>query len=195
MERLPESYYTRFLSDSAKERQPSPSACFFFFVVYFRPGLTLPVRSLFPLEATPGLISLLAGKPNGSMFPFTSFSFTARSPVDPSQETTARIDGEDLAESLQYGATAGYEKLVEWLYGLQAKSHGRAKGEGWRISVGSGSQDLIYKVGSCYISMPSAMTRSIARLFDYRPLLRLSTLVIRFWSSRRYTRESPTDTR
>lgn len=99
-----------------------------------------------PLEATPGLISLLAGKPNGSMFPFTSFSFTARSPADPSRETAATIDGEDLAECLQYGPTAGYKKLMEWLYGLQAKSHGREKGEGWRISIGSGSQDLIYKV-------------------------------------------------
>jgi len=100
-----------------------------------------------PLEATPGLISLLAGKPNGSMFPFTSFSFTARSPTDPSQETTTTIDGVDLAQSLQYGPTDGYKGLLEWLYGLQEKAHGRKKGEGWRISVGSGSQDLIYKVG------------------------------------------------
>lgn len=80
------------------------------------------------------------------MFPFTSFSFTARSPVDPSQETAVRIEGEDLAASLQYGATDGYQKLIEWLYGLQEQSHGRKQGEGWRISVGSGSQDLIYKV-------------------------------------------------
>ncbi len=81
------------------------------------------------------------------MFPFTSFSFTARSPTDPSQETTTTIDGVDLAQSLQYGPTDGYKGLLEWLYGLQEKAHGRKKGEGWRISVGSGSQDLIYKVG------------------------------------------------
>jgi tryptophan aminotransferase len=99
-----------------------------------------------PLEATPGIISLLAGKPNGSMFPFTSFSFTAQSPTDPSQETAMTIDGVDLAQSLQYGPTDGNKELQEWLYGLQEKAHGRKKGEGWRISVGSGSQDLIYKV-------------------------------------------------
>ncbi|KAF8715319.1 hypothetical protein AX14_012622 [Amanita brunnescens Koide BX004] len=134
LKRLPNSYYASFLSDCAKERKPSP------------------IRSLLPLEATPGLISLLAGKPNGSMFPFTSFSFTARSPVDPSQETAVRIEGEDLAASLQYGATDGYQKLIEWLYGLQEQSHGRKQGEGWRISVGSGSQDLIYKAVTALVN-------------------------------------------
>lgn len=56
------------------------------------------------------------------------------------------IDGVDLAQSLQYGPTDGNQELREWLYGLQEKAHGRKRGEGWRISVGSGSQDLIYKV-------------------------------------------------
>ncbi|KIJ07707.1 hypothetical protein PAXINDRAFT_139770, partial [Paxillus involutus ATCC 200175] len=53
----PESYQY-FLSDAAKERKPSP------------------IRGLFPLENKPGVISLLAGKPNDAMFPFESFSFT-----------------------------------------------------------------------------------------------------------------------
>lgn len=47
---------------------------------------------------------------------------------------------------LQYGDTAGIKPLREWLYGLQEFSHGRKEGEGWSVSVGSGSQDLIYKV-------------------------------------------------
>lgn len=50
-----------------------------------------------------------------------------------------------LHEGLQYGDTAGLPVLLEWLYGLQDVSHGRKKGEGWRISVTSGSQDAIYK--------------------------------------------------
>ena len=80
------------------------------------------------------------------MFPFSAFSFTARSPADPSREETLTIDGMDLAESLQYGPTDGLKALLEWLYGLQERVHGKKRGEGWKISVGSGSQDLIYKV-------------------------------------------------
>ncbi|CAL1717225.1 unnamed protein product [Somion occarium] len=124
---LPADFYTSFLSKEAKERRPSP------------------IRSLFPLEATPGLISLLVGKPNASTFPFTSLQFTARSPTDPSKETSQTLTGDELAEGLQYGPTAGIPSLIEWVHGLQEKVHGRKKGEGWRVSIGSGSQDIIYK--------------------------------------------------
>ncbi|KAK2459881.1 hypothetical protein APHAL10511_008081 [Amanita phalloides] len=139
LKRFPATYYTSFLSTVAKERKPSP------------------IRSLLPLEATPGLISLLAGKPNGSTFPFTSFSFTARSPADPSQETAISIDGDDLAEGLQYGPTDGYKGLLGWFYGLQERMHGRKKGEGWKISVGSGSQDLICKAVTALVNPGDAI--------------------------------------
>ncbi|TFK36666.1 PLP-dependent transferase [Crucibulum laeve] len=124
---LPPSYYANFLSNLAKERKPSP------------------IRSLFPLEKTPGLISLLAGKPNPTTFPFTSLSFTSRSPTNPDQETTLTVDGEALAQGLQYGDTAGLKGLRDWIYSLQEREHGRKQGEGWCVSVGAGSQDLIYK--------------------------------------------------
>ena len=104
------------------------------------------VRSLFPLEKTPGLISLLAGKPNPSTFPFNSITFTAKSPSNPQEEVKLTLDGDDLAQSLQYGDTAGLKPLLDWIGGLQEVNHGRKKNEGWRISIGSGSQDLIYKV-------------------------------------------------
>ena len=106
------------------------------------------VRSLYPLEDTPGLISLLAGKPNAQTFPFRSFSFTAKSPVEDDQDVTLTLDQGDLAEGLQYSATAGLPRLLDWLKGLQEHQHGRRKDEGWDITVGSGSQDLIYKVNS-----------------------------------------------
>jgi tryptophan aminotransferase len=105
------------------------------------------VRSLYPLEEKPGLISLLAGKPNPSTFPFTSFSFTARSPINPNEASVLTIEGKELAQSLQYGPTAGEKQLVNWIEGLQEFSHGRKKNEGWRTSIGAGSQDLIFKVG------------------------------------------------
>ncbi|EEB87584.1 hypothetical protein MPER_15018 [Moniliophthora perniciosa FA553] len=51
--------------------------------------------------------------------------------------------------ALQYTDTKGIPGLVKWIDGLQEKMHNRkATGEGWRVSVGSGSQDLIYKLPS-----------------------------------------------
>ncbi|KAG6914741.1 hypothetical protein DXG01_015652 [Tephrocybe rancida] len=123
---LPTEYYTAFLSKVAKGYKPSP------------------IRPLFPLEHTEGLISLLAGKPNPSTFPFTSFSFTASSPINDS-DITLKLDSTELAQGLQYSATAGYENLSDWLIGLQDHSHGRKKSADWTLSVGSGSQDLIFK--------------------------------------------------
>ncbi|KAJ7025731.1 TdiD protein [Mycena alexandri] len=129
---LPESFYLAFLSDLARARQPSP------------------IRSLFPLEATPGLLSLLAGKPNPTTFPFTSFSFSAQAPpVEDGQKAAGDIaltlSGAELAAALQYGPTGGMAPLVDWLHGLQETVHGRLRGEGWTLSVGSGSQDLLSK--------------------------------------------------
>ncbi|KAF9037710.1 PLP-dependent transferase [Panaeolus papilionaceus] len=124
---LPASFYADFLSTLAKERKPSP------------------IRTLYPLEKTPGLVSLLAGKPNAKTFPFTSVSVNARSPTDADKETTLIIKGDELTTALQYGDTTGFKSLVDWITGLQEFSHGRKRGEGWRVSIGSGSQDLIFK--------------------------------------------------
>ena len=93
------------------------------------------------------MISLLAGKPNSATFPLTSVAIKARSPADPSAETMAELTGAALAEGLQYGPTAGLPGLIGWIYGLQEREHGRRQGEGWRVSVGSGSQDVLHKVG------------------------------------------------
>ena len=71
---------------------------------------------------------------------------TSRSPTDPSKEIETEVSGKELAEGLQYGPTAGIPSLIDWVYGLQERNHGRKKGEGWRVSIGSGSQDVIYKV-------------------------------------------------
>ncbi|TFK69934.1 PLP-dependent transferase [Pluteus cervinus] len=124
--RLPPEFYDAFLSTAAKERKPCP------------------IRGLFPLESTPGLISLLAGKPNATTFPFTSLSFTARSPIDDSPEAISLTETE-FAEALQYGATDGLGQLRNWIVGLQEFSHDRKHDGGWKVSIGTGSQDLIYK--------------------------------------------------
>ncbi|KAF8072229.1 PLP-dependent transferase [Lyophyllum atratum] len=122
---LPTEYYDSFLSDAAKSRRPSP------------------IRDLFPLEQTPGLISLLAGKPNPETFPFESLAINARSPT--SEPLHLTLDGADLAEALQYGLTAGLPQLIKWVRGLQEFAHGRKASENWGLSIGLGSQDLISK--------------------------------------------------
>ncbi|KAA1477143.1 PLP-dependent transferase [Dentipellis sp. KUC8613] len=131
---LPASFYDRFLSTACKERKPSP------------------IRSLFPLEKEPGVISLLAGKPNSATFPIDSIKLSSRLPTDPTKEIPLTIEGETLAEALQYSATAGIPSLVKWLTGLQEAEHRRKQGEGWRLSVASGSQDAFYKATTAVLN-------------------------------------------
>ncbi|KAF8904208.1 PLP-dependent transferase [Mucidula mucida] len=131
---LPNAFYNDFLSADAKSRKPSP------------------IRSLFPLEATPGVLSLLAGKPNPTTFPFTSLSFTARSPIDEQQQVEVTVSQAALAQGLQYGETGGIPELRAWIDELQVRVHGRRQGEGWRTTVGSGSQDLICKAVTALVN-------------------------------------------
>ncbi|KAJ4470463.1 PLP-dependent transferase [Lentinula aciculospora] len=139
---LPAEFYKHFLSDRVKQLKPSP------------------IRSLYPLEKKPGVISLLAGKPEPSTFPFTSLSFTARDPTNESFETTITIPRDELSPGLQYSDTAGLPDLLKWITALQEISHGRHHGrnasgggeEGWRVSMGTGSQDLIAKSATALIN-------------------------------------------
>lgn len=103
------------------------------------------VRGLMVLEDTPGLLSILAGKPSASNFPILSFSMTVRSPVPPFTETSLAIEGDRLTEALQYGATAGQKDLRNLLITMQRDLHGREKDASWDLIVGSGSQDLLFK--------------------------------------------------
>lgn len=106
------------------------------------------VRGLYPLEKTPGVISLLAGKPNAALFPFTSVQFTIPS-ADGSEQLSLKVDDDLLSMALQYGPTSGIPPMVEWLTEFQEQEHGRRRREGWRVSVTAGSQDAIYKVRPC----------------------------------------------
>ncbi|KII93912.1 hypothetical protein PLICRDRAFT_171614 [Plicaturopsis crispa FD-325 SS-3] len=121
------------------------------------------IRGLFPLEHIPGMISLLAGKPNPSTFPFESITMKLKPHRPPKScesldganvngnmvgesGDTITLDNEELDEALQYGATAGLKRLIEWLQRFQSEVHGRTHaGEGWDITIGCGSQDLMYK--------------------------------------------------
>jgi len=115
------------------------------------------VWDLLSLEAKPGMLSMLAGKPNPSTFPFDHITVGIKNPAasfdSASSTTEITLNDAELAEALQYGPTAGMPALVEWLMKLTEEVHctrqpsQKQGGEGgWRVSLGSGSQDLLYKV-------------------------------------------------
>ncbi|KAG8821443.1 hypothetical protein FRC17_009826 [Serendipita sp. 399] len=132
---LPASFYSDFLSILSKSRLPSA------------------IRTLLPYEDRPNMLSLLAGKPNPALFPITALSVTVRSPIDSSSSTQLTIDGKMLEDALQYGPTQGVPQAHKWFVGLQEVAHNRpATGGEWGLSVGNGSQDLIYKAFAALVN-------------------------------------------
>ncbi|KAJ1037054.1 hypothetical protein NDA11_007411 [Ustilago hordei] len=127
--------YQSLLSDSARNRMPSA------------------IRSLFPAELIPGMVSLLSGKPNSDTFPFQKITLELKPEVaEAGKVETVTIEGSDLDIALQYSATSGLPKLVDWIENFQSKVHkrprvkeGKRAGEVWRCSFGNGSQDLLTK--------------------------------------------------
>jgi tryptophan aminotransferase len=120
-----------------------------------------PIRSLFPAESLPGMLSFLAGKPNASTFPLDEITLKLKAGAEGSgsNQTRLTINGSELETALQYGLTPGMPALVQWLTGWQSKMHhrrivkqGDAVRDGhnpWTINVGHGSQDLLTKVRVC----------------------------------------------
>jgi tryptophan aminotransferase len=109
---------------------------------------------------------MLAGKPNPSMFPISSMSITVRSPHSKEgspSEKVITIDGPALNEALQYGPTPGSPDALRWYKGLQEVAHKRPQSTEWSLSMGSGSQDVIYKARLPIRASIIAVTR------DHRP--------------------------
>jgi tryptophan aminotransferase len=127
------------------------------------------VRGLFPLEQTPGVISLLAGKPNAALFPLTGVRLTTPRVDGPgAEDVELTVDDELLAMGLQYAPTSGIPPMVEWLTDFQEREHGRRRlEEGWRISVTAGSQDAIYKASLLLFAVPlgARLTLGVSRLY------------------------------
>ncbi|PWY98290.1 PLP-dependent transferase [Testicularia cyperi] len=125
--------YASLLSSSARNRMPSA------------------IRSLYPAELIPGMVSLLSGKPNSSTFPFQRILLELKPTGESGQVQTIPIEGADLEVALQYSATSGIPKLISWIEDFQSKVHARPKveqggpGHVWRCSFGNGSQDLLTK--------------------------------------------------
>ncbi|CAE6343677.1 unnamed protein product [Rhizoctonia solani] len=125
------------------------------------------IRGLLPLEKTPGVISLLAGKPNQSTFPVDEISITLRAPNAPQPYSqsggepvleTLKISGDLLATALQYNFTDGVPDLRELLADFQFQEHGVTVDDvNLQLTVGSGSQDLMYKIFTCLIDQGDAI--------------------------------------
>jgi tryptophan aminotransferase len=132
----------------------------------------IPVRGLLPLELRPGMISLLAGKPNPATFPITALSYTTRVPTSSSgeeaKEVTLELSADHLAQGLQYGATSGFPPFVKWLEDLQEREHGRKRSEGWKLTTGLGSQDLLQKARgfSCLQQPRLTLTQAVLALLN-----------------------------
>lgn len=124
---LPAEHHIQRLSRVASSRSPSP------------------IWNLLSkeTESQPGMLSMLVGKPHPSTFPFQHITLGVRSPDG--ETTELSLQQGELASALQYGPTAGSPELVQWTSVLMQTVHSRRQNEGWRVSLGAGSQDLLYK--------------------------------------------------
>lgn len=104
-----------------------------------------------------------AGRPNPATFPFAAITLDLKPPLghDATDPSSAKfpekivIDGEDLDVALQYGPSAGLHKLVDLLNDLQSRVHKREKSD-FSVTVGNGSQDMMYKVRLAQTLAPSS---------------------------------------
>ncbi|KAI8641796.1 pyridoxal phosphate-dependent transferase [Parasitella parasitica] len=111
--------YQRFISKRSKARKPSA------------------IRAISPYLHQKDMISLGAGQPNSSTFPFAGMSITLKT------GETLEIDEQLFNRSLSYDLTPGLPHLNGWLRALQEIEH-KPPVE-FALSIGVGSQDLLTK--------------------------------------------------
>jgi kynurenine/2-aminoadipate aminotransferase len=113
--------YTKFLSQRALRRKPSP------------------IRELQPLLSIPGMISLGGGNPTPKFFPISSMSFTLKSGENIS------LHADQIEKMQQYSPSYGLPDFVKKLKSIQTKEHRLSNRSDWEICVTNGSQDGLYK--------------------------------------------------
>ncbi|OTA98388.1 hypothetical protein M426DRAFT_258948 [Hypoxylon sp. CI-4A] len=99
------------------------------------------IRRLLPLENLPGMISLVAGKPNPEMFPFEKITLSLKG----SNQEIVLTQEDGLVDGLQYGLPGGNSDLVEWFEEFQSELHGIRRNQEWACCIGNGSQELIHR--------------------------------------------------
>ncbi|TIA87034.1 hypothetical protein E3P99_03437 [Wallemia hederae] len=137
MTQLESAHYDKWLTAQAKSRHPSA------------------IRALFPLENNPGMISLLAGKPNPQTFPFENITVTLKPVTPDAPHPKLEINaGADLQEALQYTATCGLPRLHKFVRDFQHHVHGRVAVPGeddFSVTITNGSQDAFTKACAALI--------------------------------------------
>ncbi|KAI9256227.1 pyridoxal phosphate-dependent transferase [Sporodiniella umbellata] len=111
--------HSKFISKNSQARNPSA------------------IRALMPYLNNKEMISLGAGQPNPATFPFASLTLTLKT------GETIEVDSQLFDRALSYDLTSGQPLLNQWLTELQKKEH--APPQDFKLSVGSGSQDLLTK--------------------------------------------------
>jgi len=96
---------------------------------------------------SPRLLTPSAGRPNPETFPFDSITLNLKPSLAGGPAESITLDGPDLDAAMQYGPSAGLVNIRNWLSKLQTHVHKRQPGN-WAVSLGSGSQDLMSKVGA-----------------------------------------------
>ncbi|KAJ7676697.1 pyridoxal phosphate-dependent transferase [Mycena polygramma] len=116
------------------------------------------IRALFPLEKIPGMISLRAGNPHPSTFPFDSVTLKLKptlagmpAPTDGADMFTITLENNEVNEAFQYGETEGMGRLITWIEEFQTHVHKRVLDKSWSVTIGAGSQDLMYKACAALI--------------------------------------------
>ncbi|KAI0113348.1 PLP-dependent transferase [Daldinia grandis] len=99
------------------------------------------IRSLLPLENLPGMISLVAGKPNPEVFPFEKITLSLKG----SNKEIILTRENGLTDGLQYGLPGGNPDLVKWFEEFQCELHGIDRSRGWTCCIGNGSQELLHR--------------------------------------------------
>ncbi|KAL4972921.1 pyridoxal phosphate-dependent transferase [Aspergillus desertorum] len=102
------------------------------------------IRGLLPLEAFPGMISLVAGKPSPETFPIAEIAISLKGA--PAGKDRIVVHGEELNQALQYGLPKGNGELIRWFESLQRSVHRLDEDGGWACCIGNGSQELIHRV-------------------------------------------------
>lgn len=100
-----------------------------------------PLRSLQPFLTQPGMISLGAGLPNPTLFPFKSISMQFNDDV------SVALSSDELYSSMQYSQTGGMPKLTKTIIDLQKRTHKpQMPDDAWTVCITVGSQDGLSKV-------------------------------------------------
>jgi len=134
--------YAIFQAKNIKKRPPKEFNPTYFLSDFSKNHRMNPIRSVMKyfFQAPAGsIITFSGGRPNNSTLPFTGITIKTKYGFEFS------LEGAELYEALQYGMSAGPEKLRDWLRNFMERKDGKFP-ECTDITMGQGSNQLIIDV-------------------------------------------------